>query len=52
MTCNVTEMWIIIRLFVTLQTDIKVDKVMKGLGISERNCYLLINCRIGLSPSK
>lgn len=31
---------------------IKVDKVMKGLGISERNCYLLINCRIGLSPSK
>ena len=53
MTCNVTEMWIIIRLFVTCQTRyIKVDKGMKGLEISERNCYLLINCRIGLSPSK
>ncbi len=50
------------RLKLLLETDIvtgdvskKVETpigVMKGLGISERNCYLLINCRIGLSPSK
>lgn len=31
---------------------IKVAKVMKGLGISAKNCYLLINCRTGLIPSK
>lgn len=53
MSCNVTEVRIIYQIICNFANRyIKVDKGMKGLGISERNCYLLINCRIGLSPSK